>query len=158
MNTMKDWTSFTFVGCGQSVTPCTLMGYHRYMVLGDDKPEVVHLSTFEFAFLWSEKQLIGAEGLEYLPGDPLMVCKGGGVNEDVIHVADGLIAIDEGAEDVIHHCLEGGRRVAQSKEHDKGFKQSMVRGEGCLPLISFLQLDIVETPAEVQGSEPLCIT
>ena len=97
------------------------------------------------------------KGLEYLPGDPPMVCKGGRVNEDVIHVADGLIAIDEGAEDVIHHCLEGGRQVAQSEEHDKGFKQSAVCGEGCLPLIPFLQLDIVETPAEVQGSEPLCI-
>src|SRR5260370_15762474 len=120
--------------------PLYLDGVHRYMVLGDDKPKVVHLVTFEFAFFWLEKQLIGAEGLEYLPGDPPMVCEGGGVNEDVIH-----------------HCLEGGRRVAQSKEHDKGFKQSTVRGESCLPLIPFLQSDIVETPAEVQGSEPLHI-
>src|SRR5260370_9977808 len=99
------------------------------MVLGDDKPEVVHLSTFKFAFLWSEKQLIGAEGLEYLLGDPLLVCEGGGVNEDVIHVADSLIAIDEGAEDVIHHCLQVGGRGAQSEEHDKWFKQSTVHGE-----------------------------
>ena len=138
--------------------PLDLDRVHHYVVLGDDKPEVVHLSTFEFAFLWSEKQLIGTKGLEYLPGDSLMVCEGGGVNEDVIHVADGLIAIDEGAEDVIHHCLEGGGQVAQSKEHDEGFKQSTVHGEGCLPLIPFLQSDIVETPAEVQGSEPLRIT
>ena len=138
--------------------PLDLDGVHCYVVLGDDKPKVVHLSMFEFAFLWSEKQLIGTKGLEYLLGDSLMVCKGGGVNEDVIHVADGLIAIDEGAEDVIHHCLEGGRRVAQSEEHDKGFKQSTVHGEGCLPLIPFLQSDIVETTAEVQGSEPLRIT
>src|SRR5258708_28962441 len=98
------------------------------------------------------------KGLEYLLGDSSMVCKGGGVNEDVSDVADGLIVLDEGVEDVIHHCLEGGGQVAQSKEHDKGFKQSTVCGEGCLPLIPFLQLDIVETPAEVQGSEPLCIT
>src|SRR6266436_972867 len=125
--------------------------------LGDDKPKVIHLSTFEFAFLWSEKQLIGMKGLEYLLGDSPMVCEGGRVNEDVIHVADGLIAIDEGVEDVIHHCLEGGGQVAQSEEHDKGFKQSTVHGEGCLPLIPFLQSDIVETPAEVQGSEPLHI-
>src|SRR5260221_10886249 len=26
MNPMKDWTSFTFVGCGQSMTPWTLTG------------------------------------------------------------------------------------------------------------------------------------
>src|SRR5258707_922406 len=36
-----------------------------------------------------------------------------------------------------------------------GVHHYMVWGEGCLPLIRFLQLDIVETPAEVQGSEPL---
>src|SRR5258708_17330136 len=106
--------------------PLDLDRVHRYVVLGDDKPKVVHLSTFEFAFLWLEKQLIGMKGLEYLLGDSLMVCEGGRVNEDVIHVADGLIAIDEGVEDVIHHCLEGGSRVAQSKEHVDGFNQSTV--------------------------------
>src|SRR5260221_951830 len=114
--------------------PLDLDGVHRYVVLGDDKPEVVHRSTFKIAFLWSEKQLIGAEGLEYLPGDSPMVCKGGRVNEDVIHVADSLIAIDEGVEDVIDHCLEGGRRVAQSEEDDKGFNESIVHEECCLPL------------------------
>src|SRR5258708_25099129 len=45
--------------------PLDLNGVHRYVVLGDDNPKVVHLSTFEFAFLWLEKQLIGVEGLEY---------------------------------------------------------------------------------------------
>src|SRR6266478_9878061 len=61
--------------------PLYLDGVHHYMVLGDDKPKVVHLLMFEFAFLWLEKQLIGAEGLEYLLGDSPV--------------------IDEGAEDVI---------------------------------------------------------
>src|SRR6266478_2014560 len=61
--------------------PLDLDRVHHYVVLGDDKPKVVHLSTFEFAFLWSEKQLIGMKGLEYLLGDSPV--------------------IDEGAEDVI---------------------------------------------------------
>ena len=84
-------------------------GVHCYMVLGDDEPEVVHLSTFELAFLRSEKQLIGTKGLEYLPGDSPMVHERRGVDEYVIHIADGLIVVDEGAEDVVHHGLEGGR-------------------------------------------------
>src|SRR5258708_15980320 len=83
--------------------PLDLDGVHRYVVLGDDKPEVVHLLMFKFAFLWSEKQLIGTKGLEYLLGDSPMVCEGGRVNEAVIHVADSLIAIDQGARHVIHH-------------------------------------------------------
>ena len=49
--------------------PLDLDRVHRYMVLGDNKPEVVHLLMFKFAFLQSEKQLIGTKGLEYLPGD-----------------------------------------------------------------------------------------
>src|SRR5258706_10149422 len=119
------------------------------MVFGDDESKVIHLSMFEFAFLQLEEQLVGMEGLEYLLSDPLMVCEGGRVDEDVVHVADGFIAIDKGVEDVVHHCLEGGQRVAQSKEHDEQLKESLVHGEGRLPLIPFLQLDIVEAPMEV---------
>src|SRR6266436_9490352 len=70
-----------------------------------------------------------------------MVCEGGGVDEDVIH-----------------HHLEGGQQVAQSKEHGEWLKESSVHGEGCLPLIPFFQLDIVEAPTEVQGGEPFHIT
>src|SRR5260221_8260904 len=108
---------------------------HHYMVFGDDESEVVHLSTFKFAFLQLEEQLVGMEGLEYLSSDPLMVCKGGGVDEDVIQVANSFIAIDKGVEDVVHHHLEGGQRVAHSKEHDKQLEESSVCGEGWLPLI-----------------------
>src|SRR5258707_12353286 len=85
---------------------------HHYMVFGDDESEVVHLSTFEFEFLQLEEQLVGMEGLEYLLSDPLMVCKGGRVDEDVVHVANGFIAIDKGVEDVVHHHLQGSWRVA----------------------------------------------
>ena len=97
------------------------------------------------------------EGLEYLSGDSPMVHERGGVNEYVIHIADGLIAVDEGVEDVVHHGLEGGRQVAKSEEHDKQLKKSLVHGESCLPLVSLFEMDIVEAPAEVQGGEPFCI-
>src|SRR5260370_26116009 len=108
------------------------------MVFGDAESKVVHISTFEFAFLQLEEQLVGMEGLEYLSSDPLMVCEGGRVDEDVVHVANSFIAINKRVEDVIHHHLEGGWRVAQSKEHDEQLEESSVHGEGHLPLIPFL--------------------
>ena len=83
-----------------------------------------------------------------------MVHERGGVNEYVVHIADSLIAVDEGAEDVIHHGLEGGGRVAKSEKHDKRLKESLVCREGRLPLVSFFEADVVEAPAEVQGGEP----
>src|SRR5260370_19014296 len=132
-------------------------GVHPYMVFGDDESKVVHLSTFKFAFLQSEEQLVGAEGLEYLLSDPPMVCEGGRVDEDVVHVANSFIAIDKGVEDVVHHHLEGSQQVAQSKEHDEWLEESLVHREGCLPFIPFLQSDIVEAPMEVQGGEPFHI-
>ena len=81
---------------------------HRYVVLRDNKPKVIHLLTFELALLRSKEELIGTEGLEYLSGDSPMVCERGGVDEYVVHIADGLIAVNKGAEDVVHHGLEGG--------------------------------------------------
>src|SRR5258705_11708876 len=49
---------------------------HHYTVFGDDESKVVHLSTFGFVFFWSEEQLVGLEGMEYLSSDPLLLCKG----------------------------------------------------------------------------------
>src|SRR5258708_38847595 len=97
------------------------------------------------------------EGLEYLSGDSPMVHERGGVNEYVVHITDSLIAVNEGAEDVIHHGLEGGGGVAQSEEHDEWLKECSVHGRGCLPLISFFETDVVEAPVEVQGGEPFCV-
>src|SRR5260370_26659433 len=81
---------------------------HHYMVFGDDESKVVHLSMFKFAFLQSEEQLVGMEGLEYLLSDPPMVCKGGGVDEGVVDIANGVIAVDKVVENVNHLFLEGG--------------------------------------------------
>src|SRR5258708_21866252 len=103
--------------------PLDLNGVHRYVVLGDDNPKVVHLSTFEFAFLWLEKQLIGVEGLEYLLGDSTMVCEGGGVNEDVINVAVCFIANYEGGEDGFLPCIEVCGRGATLDDMYKRAKQ-----------------------------------
>src|SRR5258708_13398178 len=117
---------------------------HCYTVFGDDKPKVVHLLMFKFAFLQSEEHLVGTEGLEYLSSDAVMGCEGGRVDEDVVHVANSFIVINKGVEDVVHHHLEGSQQVAQSKEHDKQLKESSVHGEGRLPFIPFLQLDILK--------------
>ncbi len=56
-----------------------------------------------------EKQLMQTEGVEYFAGDSTMLFDRSGEDKDVIHVADGLIAVNKGVEDVVHHGLEGGR-------------------------------------------------
>ena len=78
-----------------------------------------------------------------------MLREGGGVDEDVIHVTYDFASINELTKDIVHHCLECCRGVAQSKEHDSWFEQSPVGLERSLPLITLLDSHIVEPPAEV---------
>ena len=59
----------------------------------------------------------------------------------------------DGSEDVVHHSLEGSRAVGHSEEHYKGFEEASVSTKGCFPLISRLDVYIIETPANIQFCE-----
>jgi len=49
--------------------------------------------------------------------------------------------------------LEGGWTVSHSKEHYQGFEQILIGSEGCLPLVSGLNANVVETPTDIQLGE-----
>src|SRR5882724_11233805 len=76
-------------------------------------------------------------------------------NEDVIHVDDYNLFIDELSEDVIHHCLEYRRAVSETKEYDKRFEQALFCPKGCLPLVSIRDSHVVVSPSDVQFGEVL---
>ena len=78
-------------------------------------------------------------------------------DEDVIQVDDDVPLVDEVPEDVVHHPLNGQRGVAESKEHDRGFVQTSIGPEGCLPLVTFCDANVVVSPLYVQLGEVLCI-
>jgi hypothetical protein len=52
--------------------------------------------------------------------------------------------------DCIHHSLKGCGRVRESEKHYGRFEQSFVRQEGGFPFVSFLDADVVVTPAYVE--------
>ena len=56
---------------------------------------------------------------------------------------------DHVLEDVVHHCLGGGRAVHEAKEHDLWFKESMVCAEGSFPFISIADPHVVEAPVDI---------
>src|SRR5882724_12044105 len=76
-------------------------------------------------------------------------------NEDVIHIDGHYSFINEFLEDVIHHHLECGRTVCEAKEHDQRLEKASVQPKGGLPFISFFDLNVVVSPANVQLSEIL---
>jgi len=53
------------------------------------------------------------------------------------------------------HCLEGGRTVHEAEEHNKEFVQAVAGPEGSFSFVTFLYLDVVEIPLDVQFREVL---
>ena len=79
-----------------------------------------------------------------------------GVDENVVKIHTNNSFCNGIVEDVIHHCLEGGRAVGQIKEHYQGFEKSTIGPECCLPLITFLDVHIVVAPVDIQLGEVMC--
>ena len=81
-------------------------------------------------------------------------------DEDIIQVDDYVSFVQEVTEDLIHETLEGSRRIAETEGHGGWLEETPVGAEGCLPLVSFLDPDVIVAPAYVQlGEEPgvLCL-
>lgn len=78
-----------------------------------------------------------------------------GENEDIIEVDSDFALSDQVLEYVVHHPLEGGWGIGETKEHYSGFKKSTVHPERSFLLISFLDLDIVVSPANIKFGEIL---
>ena len=74
-------------------------------------------------------------------------------DQDVIQVDHHDTFCYEVLEDIVHHGLEGGGAVGHAKEHCQRFEQASIGPESCLPLISGLDVDVVETPTNVQLGE-----
>ncbi|KIN99908.1 hypothetical protein M404DRAFT_153916 [Pisolithus tinctorius Marx 270] len=80
----------------------------------------------------------------------------GGEDEEVIHVDDQPSFSNHVLEGVIHESLEGGGGIAQSEEHDHGFKESFVHDERSFPLVSFLDTDIIVAQSYIHLRENRC--
>src|SRR5882724_11278895 len=74
-------------------------------------------------------------------------------DEDVIQVDADYTLGDQILEYLIHHGLESGWAVGETEEHDQGFEKSSVCAESSLPLITFLDADIVVSPSDIKLGE-----
>ena len=95
-----------------------------------------------------------SESLEYTSGALMMesyVILG--VDSHVIHVDLKPLLQKHISEDVVHESLEGGGSVAESKEHDSGFKESHGGDESSLPLIFLLNVNVIISPTDVEFGE-----
>src|ERR1700723_55100 len=76
-------------------------------------------------------------------------------NEYVADVNEYDALINEISENGIHHFLKCHGRIAETKEHNRGFKQSTRANECCFPLIPLFNLDVIVTPTDVEFCIPV---
>ena len=72
------------------------------------------------------------------------------MDEDVVHINRDVTLVDEFAEEVIHHGLEGGGGICEAKEHDHWFEEATIRLKRSLPLIAIAHADVVIPPTDIQ--------
>ena len=77
------------------------------------------------------------------------------VDYDVVHINQPFAAINELHQFIIHHYLNGRRGVCETEEHDRRLKEAVTSLERSLPLVAFLDSDIVISPADVEFCKPL---
>ena len=82
-----------------------------------------------------------------------MFSKGSGKDENIVHINDNMASVDKITKGTIHELLEGGWGVAETKKHDKGFKEATIGFEGGFPFISFLDSDIMVALVDIQLGE-----
>jgi hypothetical protein len=73
-----------------------------------------------------------------------------GVDQDVVHVDCEPVFPEFFNEDCVHHCLEGGWGVGEAEEHHPWFEEAFVGDECRLPLVLFLDADVVVSPLYVE--------
>src|ERR1700722_19434542 len=87
----------------------------------------------------------------------LVLSDGIGGDQEIVHIDMKPSFVEFFPEYFVHHCLERGWRIAEAEEHDEGFKTSTIRNEGCFPLISFFDPNIVISPTNVEFGEDVRI-
>ncbi len=94
------------------------------------------LQVFFFAFPWPRSSMDGY----------------------VIHINGYTPLVNEIVEDGVHHRLECGQGVGESKEHDRWFVQAFVGYECCLPLVFFFDKNLVVSPLNIESSKQSAVT
>ncbi|KAG5733786.1 hypothetical protein E4T56_gene8207 [Termitomyces sp. T112] len=102
-----------------------------------------------------EIELVMAEAFQDEAHDLAVLLQCFGVDENVVEVYAHYAFGNKVLEDVVHHCLEGGQAIGESKEHNKRFEQSPVGLEGSLPLVSLLDACIIVSLPDIQFGEVL---
>jgi hypothetical protein len=119
----EEWLGFFNHGWnGPILNSVKFSRVHSNASVLDNHAEVFNIFSITDTFLRFEEQLLSANHLQYQSNMLLMFHKHLGKDEDIVHVNHKPSLINLLLESAVHVCLEHGRGVAQTEEHDIGFK------------------------------------
>ena len=130
-----------------------LLGICGYCAIADDESQIGDGVHLEEALGGLQVELVLTKVLQHPVNNLPMQLEVLGEDEDVVQVHKNVALIDEVPKNFVHHALEGGGGVAESKEHDGGLKQSSICSKRSLPLVSLPHSHIVVPPSNVQLGE-----
>ena len=76
-----------------------------------------------------------------------------GMDTKVIHVNFEPLFSDHVHKNMVHESLEGRWSITEAKEHHGQFIEAKRGDECCLPLVVFLDTDVVVTPMDIELGE-----
>ena len=121
----------------------------------NDHSKVLHFADCEGTFLELEVEVELLHTLKDSLGVCSVFCVIVRVDKEVIHIDDKPSFCDHVAERVRHESLERRGGVCHAEKHDRGLIESSVGDESGLPLIAFLDMDIVVSPSYIKLSKDL---
>jgi hypothetical protein len=108
----------------------------------------------ESALLDRRAQVVVLQPLQNLLDQPDMRSLILRVDQYIIDIDDHSL-VEQIAQHLVYHRLEGSRCIAQPKRHYQVLKQAISRAEGCFPFIALGDADEIVTVLQVQLGEYL---
>ena len=131
-----------------------LLLIHSDLSLSNDHAQKLHARGVEHTFQEFDGQTMFLKSLENPSHSFVMKSQVPfGVDAKVIHVDLQPFFSDHVGEDMVHKHLKHGWCIAETKEHDSGFKESHGGDERRFPLVFFSNADVVVSPADVEFGE-----
>src|ERR1700677_15301 len=154
--TQKGPNILYFVGYGPILYTCDFCGVHACYPLFKDYPQVIYGWGMESALLRFEVQVMVLRNCEDVFNSLYVIREGGGRSDsNVVHVDSDdrsfeSVFCDDIFINLIHHCLEGRRGVAEAKKHDCGFKEPIACFERRFVFVALFYAHIVVSPSHIK--------
>src|ERR1700677_3213302 len=145
-----------FGGCGPVFDACNFCGVHACYPLFKDYPQVIYGWGMERALFGLEIEVVILCDCENIFNSFDMIFEGSGRSDsDIVHVNSNgcspyCVFCDDIFIDLIHHGLEGCRRVTKAKEHDCGLEESISCFKGRFVFVSLLDAYVIVSPPDIE--------